>query len=166
MRRYLVAALLQPLAVGDEFPASRWPLHVTLSTNFDLDESAAAAEEDAVLAAVSRVAAAIAPITVTAEEDAWFGSRHTTRVNPLQPREELTRLHDGLVSALTDVGARFLYPEHLGSGYRPHATVQRSARLRAGDVRLIDRVALIDRAPAGDRRLRRVVAELPLTGGD
>jgi hypothetical protein len=48
VHRYVVVALLEPLPAGTVFPASQWPLHVTLSTNFDV-----VAEPEAVAAIIA-----------------------------------------------------------------------------------------------------------------
>jgi hypothetical protein len=161
----VVVALLEPLGVGDAFPASRWPLHITLSTNFDT-----AAEPDAVAEAVARVASLSPAVTIAGGERAMFGAHHTTPVTLVEPREPLAEMHAALVARLASQGAVFLYPEHLGDGYRPHAAVQahgrpRPVRLRTGQRVRIDRVALIDRSPDGDRRMRRVVSVHSLAVG-
>lgn len=163
MHSYVVVALLPaPSAlgvpsVGDSFASSRWPLHITLSTNFDID-----AEPDAVALPVEQVAACHPAIWVCGGERAMFGSRGTTEVTLIEPREPVAALHAALAARLDLEGARFLYPEHMGDGYRPHATVQRTpagtARLNTGQRLLLDAIALVDRAPDGDRHLRRVVS--------
>jgi len=48
-------------------------------------------------------------------------------------------------------------PEFTGRGYQPHVTMTRSGRVSLGDLLTLRQAALVDMAPAGDRRLRRVV---------
>lgn len=154
--------LLEPLSVGAVFPASRWPLHITLSTNFDIDEV-----PDAVSDAVARVASVTPVFTIVGAEAAMFGSRNATPVTLIEPREPIERLHAALVAGLAAKGAVFLYPEHMGDGYRPHATEQshgrrRPMRLRTGQSVKVGSIALIDWPARGGPSSRRVVSVHPL----
>jgi 2'-5' RNA ligase len=135
------------------FPADDWPLHLTLVPPFDIDLA-----PDAVAARFPKPA----PITVTAGGEALFGARRSVPVTLIQPSNELTELHAALVDALEAAGARIRDQKHIREGYRPHATSQRSARLRAGDSVAVDSLALVDRAPAGLPGSRRVAALVPL----
>lgn len=163
VHRYVVVALLEPLPAGTVFPASQWPLHVTLSTNFDV-----VAEPEAVAAIIAEIAAATHSFTITGGEQALFGSHHSTPVTLVEPREPLARLHAALVAGLRAHGAVFLYPEHLGDGYRPHATMQTRNRphpavLATGRRVLLDTLALVDWPQEGGHGSRRVASLAPLT---
>jgi 2'-5' RNA ligase len=114
------------------FPASNWPLHLTLVPPFDIDLA-----PDAVAALFPKSA----PITVTAAEEALFGARRTVPVTLIQPTKQLSELHAALVDTLEAAGARIPDQKHIRGGYRPHATSQRSARLRAGDSVAVDSLA-------------------------
>jgi 2'-5' RNA ligase len=135
------------------FPASDWPLHLTLVPPFDIDLA-----PDAVAALFPKPA----PITVTAGEEALFGARRSVPVTLIQASKDLTELHTALVDALETAGARIRDQKHIRAGYRPHATSQRSARLRAGDSVAVDSLALVDRAPVGLPGSRRIAALVPL----
>ena len=82
----------------------------------------------------------------------------------VEPARALSDLHERLVAALTEIGAVFDDPEFIGAGYRAHVTKTRAAQSRPGDVLTLTQAAIVDMEPEGDRRLRRVVWVIPLTG--
>lgn len=151
MPRFVVVALLEPLAVGDEFPRRRWPMHVTVSTNFDLD-----AGDDAVAGLLAPVVADTRRFTASPGESAGFGARGDVPVALAEPGERWRALHDALVRAIRDAGGRMVHPQW-GDAYRPHAAERRSRWTAPADIDSLWLVAL--RGPTG-----RVVAELPLRG--
>ncbi|MFF1878360.1 2'-5' RNA ligase family protein [Leifsonia sp. NPDC058230] len=104
----------------------------------------------------------LGPFTVSAGDEALFGPRRSVPVTLIRPSTVLSELHDALVDALEEAGARIRDQKHIRGGYRPHATVQGSARLRAGDSVVVDSLALVDRAPAGLPGSRRIAALIPL----
>ncbi|MFF1635935.1 2'-5' RNA ligase family protein [Leifsonia sp. NPDC058248] len=137
------------------FPASDWPLHVTLVPPFETELT-----PDAVVASFPPAR----PVTVTAGDEALLGAGHTVPVTLIRPADDLLALHAALIDALESAGVRVADQRHIRAGYRPHATAQRSARLRPGETFTIGELALVDRSPAGARGSRRVAARVPLTG--
>jgi hypothetical protein len=100
---------------------------------------------------------------VTAGDEALLGARRSVAVTLIRPVDNLLALHAALIDALESAGVVVADQHHMRAGYLPHATVQRSGRLRPGESFTIGELALVDRAPAGARGSRRVVARVPLT---
>jgi hypothetical protein len=78
-------------------------------------------------------------------------------VSLIQPQQDLQSLHEQLVAAVGGLGGKVLTPAHALSGYRPHVSHHGDKRLNPGDVVVLDRIALVDMAPDGDRTVRRVL---------
>ena len=159
MSRLVVVLPLQPLAVGDGFSLSDWPLHVTVAPTF------------VVTVDLSAVAGVISPelrrqpgLGVRVGHDEGFGRSGKIPVSVLEPAPALADLHSRLVAALTELGAVFDDPEFVGAGYRAHITMTPAARSQPGDELTLTQAAIVDMEPEGDRRLRRVVWALALNG--
>jgi 2'-5' RNA ligase len=150
--RLVVVLPLLPLRIGDGFPLRTWPLHVTVAPTFVTDAGPAAVAE-----AISTVVAAAATISVTAGGDEGFGPSGRVPVTVLVRSPELSALHALLLQTLSTAGAVFDDPEYTGPGYRAHVTVTAEARMRPGDVALLEQAALVDMEPVGPQRWRRVV---------
>ncbi|MDP9887578.1 2'-5' RNA ligase family protein [Pseudarthrobacter enclensis] len=166
IRNLIFVAFVEPVAEGQVFPRTDWPLHITLvrfDVRFDAGTPAGAepAERIAGLADGTATAALGAPLTVA--EDAGFGRNASVPVNLVEPHPALQELHEKLVQAVADVGGRILTPHHTLTGYRPHVSHQvgtgptATKRLHPGDAVVLDRVALVDMAPGGDHTIRRVL---------
>ena len=136
------------------FPASDWPLHLTVVPPF---ETTLAPD------ALSLSFPPAGPITARVGAPESFGARRTVPVLLIEPSAELTALHVALMDALEAAGARFGESRYVRAGYRPHVTVRDPADApRTGDLIELSELALVDRAPDGRRGLRRVVARIPL----
>jgi hypothetical protein len=153
VRNLIFVAFVEPVADGLVFPRSEWPLHITL-VRFDVGTDVLA-ERVAALAAPPAAAALGAALTVG--EDAGFGRNGSVPVNLIQPQPDLQALHEQLVSAVNSLGGKVLTPAHTMSGYRPHVSHHGDKRLNPGDTAVLDRIALVDMAPDGDRTVRRVL---------
>jgi len=134
----------------DTFPASDWPLHVTVVPPFE-------AEADA--AAVSALIPRVPPIPVVAAARERFGVHGTVPVTVLRDSGALRSLHIAIVDALEASGATLRDQHHLREGYRPHVTDQRTGRLHPGEHALLAELSVVARAPHG---LRRIAARVPL----
>ena len=161
MRNLILVAFVEPVPDGLVFPRSEWPLHITL-VRFDVED--VAAERVAALAAPPAAAALGARLGVG--EDAGFGRNGSVPVSLVQPQQDLQALHERLVAAVESVGGKILTPAHTLSGYRPHVSHHGDKRLNPGDAVVLDRIALVDMAPDGDRTVRRILRlwSLPETG--
>ena len=166
MRNLIFVAFVEPVADGQVFPRTDWPLHITL-VRFDvrLDAGAAATTnaQDPADVAESIAGLADAPIAaalgaaLTVGEDAAFGRNGSVPVNLIKPQPDLQVLHVQLVSVVDGVRGRILTPAHTLAGYRPHVSHHGGKRLHPGDAVVLDRVALVDMAPDGDHTIRRVL---------
>jgi 2'-5' RNA ligase superfamily len=156
VRNLIFVAFVEPVAAGQVFPRTEWPLHITL-VRFDAatTDGADVAESIARLAAPHAEAALGSPLAVG--EDAGFGRNGSVPVNLIRPQPDLQRLHEHLVEAVGTTGGRVLTPAHTLAGYRPHVSHHGSKRLHPGDAVVLDRVALVDMAPDGDHTIRRVL---------
>ncbi len=179
MRNLIFVAFVEPVAEGQVFPRTDWPLHITL-VRFDAgsQDSADIAERIAGLAHAAAATALGAGLTVG--KDAAFGRNGSVPVNLVQPHPALQELHERLVQVVTDAGGRILTPHHTLTGYRPHvshqavtnqtstspATAETEAkRLHPGDAVVLDRIALVDMAPEDDHTIRRILRLWRLEGG-
>lgn len=160
-RNLIFVAFVEPVADGLVFPRSDWPLHITL-VRFDAASKDGA--DVAGLAAPHAEAALGAGLTVG--EDRGFGRNGSVPVNLIQPQPDLQALHEQLVAAVGSMGGTILTPAHTMSGYRPHVSHHGDKRLKPGGAVVLDRIALVDMAPDGDRTVRRILRlwALPETG--
>jgi hypothetical protein len=153
VRNLIFVAFVEPVADGLFFPRSEWPLHITL-VRFDVGTDVLA---DRMAALAAPLAAAALGAGLTVGEDAGFGRNGSVPVNLIQPQPDLQALHEQLVNAVDSVGGKVLTPAHTMSGYRPHVSHHGDKRLNPGDTLVLDRIALVDMAPDGDRTVRRVL---------
>jgi hypothetical protein len=152
MTRYVTVLPLEPLAVGDGFSVSSWPLHVTIVPTFETELS-----PQAVGAAIDFATVGQAPITAVVGEDAMFGSFATVRVALVTPSPPLDTLHRVSLAGVAALGAVFDDPQFIGDGYRPHVTATRRRRSNPGDILRLSQIALVDMKPSGEASERRVV---------
>lgn len=168
MRNLIFVAFVEPVAEGQVFPRTDWPLHITL-VRFDVRFDAGSAEGADVAEHIAGPAGAPAAAALgTALEvgaDARFGRDGSVPVSLVAPHPALQQLHEQLVRLVPDVGGRILTPRHTLAGYRPHVSHHGSKRLHQGDAVVLDRIALVDMAPGGDHTIRRVLRLWSLDGG-
>ena len=150
--RLVVVLPLHPLEGGAGFTLREWPLHLTLAPTFTTTDDLAATE-----AAVAPLLTSRSTILVRAGREEGFGRSMSRPASVVDASPELIGLHLALVAALMATGAEFDHPEFTGTGYRPHITRTRVAGATAGDLLELRQAAIVDMAPAGDQRLRRVV---------
>ena len=149
---FVVVAFVEPAPVGERFSKRHWPLHVTL-LRFDLAPEAAHA-------AASGAFASFDPLAVRIGHDADFGYRGRVRVSLVEPHPALADLHERIRGAVAEAHGNIHSPQHTGSGFRPHITVQNGRRAADEGAELVlDTVALVDMAPGGDTAWRLPVAE-------
>jgi 2'-5' RNA ligase len=149
MGSYVLVAPLRPLAVGDGFSMSAWPLHLTVVGNFATDLSI---DE---VGGLLTTTASMADVVVGAHD--LFGPRNNVRVSVIEHSEWLDALHNELVERMASAGAVFDNPEYTGRGYRPHVTATKRAHVTEGDILRLGQLALVDMRPSGDSGLRSVV---------
>jgi hypothetical protein len=159
-------AFVEPVAEGQVFPRTDWPLHITLvrfDMRFDAGAAATTNTQDPADVAERIAGLADAPVAaalgagLTVGEDAAFGRNGSVPVNLINLQPDLQALHGQLVAAVDGIGGRILTPAHTLAGYRPHVSHHGDKRLHPGDAVVLDRVALVDMAPHGDHTIRRVL---------
>ncbi|WP_457951098.1 2'-5' RNA ligase family protein [Pseudarthrobacter sp. alpha12b] len=156
MRNLIFVAFVEPVADGQVFPRTDWPLHITL-VRFDAASTDTADVAERIAGHAGTTAAAALGAKLTVGEDAAFGRNGSVPVNLVEPHPALQELHERLVQVVADVGGRILTPAHTLAGYRPHVSHHGGKRLHQGDAVVLDRVALVDMAPGGDHAVRRVL---------
>lgn len=160
MRNLVCVVFVEPVTDGLVFPRTQWPLHITLA-RFDVEGDA---ELERLAALVDPHAKAALGARLAVGEEAGFGRNGTVAVNLIQPQRDLQVLHEELVGAVASAGGKVLTPAHTLGGYRPHVSHQGGRQLRPGDAVVLDRIALVDMAPDGDRTVRRVLRLWSLDG--
>lgn len=156
LRNLIFVAFVEPVTDGQVFLRTEWPLHITL-VRFDADASPGADPAATLAAAADAPARAALGAALTVGEDAGFGRGGSVPVSLVEPHPELQALHEELVRAVSQLGGRILTPHHTLSGYRPHISHRGAHRFSPGDAVVLDRIALVDMAPDGDRTVRRIL---------
>ena len=151
MPRLVIVLPLQPLATGSGFSLRAWPLHLTVAPTFEI------ASLETVVAAIRPLLAAQPAISVRAGHSKGFGRAMNRPAAVVEASADLQLLHESLCTSLHEAGAAFDHPDFIGAGYRPHVTRTRTASVQDGDVLQLRQTAIVDMAPHGDGRLRRVV---------
>ncbi len=131
---YVVVAMLG--ASPSRFERIRWPLHVTVVSNFTLQ-----ADETTVHRIIRQVAGRLRPFTVTGVESAMFGPAGDVPVRRVDSAE-IVAAHRTLVAELSGL-ISLIEPRYAGDGYLPHATDQRGARLGEAETRSVTSISLL-----------------------
>ncbi|GAA1819579.1 2'-5' RNA ligase family protein [Agromyces neolithicus] len=154
MARFVVVLPLVPLAAGDEFTVADWPLHVTLVEPFATEHPAGLVAD-----AVRTATTGAAIVRATAGEGAMFGRHRDVPVTLVRDGGQLASLRTRTLVALRRAGVDV---GHVRTDFRPHVTRKHHGRLHAGDLVVLDMVALIDMRPPEGSHHRRVVAAMGL----
>lgn len=160
VRNLIFVAFVEPVAEGQVFPRTDWPLHITLvrfDVRFDAATTGSADVAERIAGLADAPAAAALGTALAVGEDAAFGRNGSVPVSLIEPQQDLQGLHAQLVAAVGSMDGRILTPAHTLAGYRPHVSHHGGKRLHRGDAVVLDRVALVDMAPGGDHAIRRVL---------
>lgn len=160
MTRLVVVLPLSPLAEGDSFAVSEWPLHITVLPPFLTDATASVVE-----AAIRSAASAYSALIVVAAHEERFGRRHDVPVTVVADNEQLNALHQSLRAAVRPFAATPDEPAFTGTGFRPHITMKTHARVHEGDEFTLQQLALVDMAPRSSPG-RTVLATVDLPAAD
>lgn len=158
-QKYLIAQFLKEIEEGDEYPASDWPLHVTIAPIFAVNW-----KNDNLTGKLPELLTKQKPFTALAEHDDYFGSERQIQVTLLDLNKELSSLHYNVVALLKNADATFHDPQYVEEGFRPHATVQSHARLHEGDMVTFNALTIIDMFPNDDPYQRKVIKNMRLLG--
>lgn len=135
-----------------EFPASNWPLHITLLGNHNTPTL-----EYKLVKSLDSFVKTCSAFEVLVEDEAMFGIQKDILVSKLKINKEILNLHKGLKDVLDINGANYDNPSFIGQGYQPHSTVQKDSRLNANQTVLINSFSLVDIAPDGNTSKRKVI---------
>lgn len=157
MSRFVVVLPLHPLAAGDGFAVSAWPLHITVVLPFSTT-----LEVPALTAALAAASAVSAPLTVAVGADAMFGPRGDQPVSLVHPSPQLIALHTRMSEAVERAGVHLRNTRFSGAGYRPHVTMKGPARVHEGDRLTLRQLALVDMTKHPETAERVVSAVIDL----
>jgi len=157
-QKYTIVHFFSPIAPSTNFSGSLWPLHTTLLDMFILGGPL-----QALTKGLTDLASLTAPFDVIADKDAFFGPNRDVLVTLLRPSEAMTNIHEALLQSLQELSPTFDHPEYVGTGFVPHATVQKDDRLGVGQAYTIQDFSLVDMYPNNDISRRAILATLPLS---
>jgi hypothetical protein len=153
MRNLIMVAFSEPVAEGQEFRRTDWPLHITL-VRFDVGNDG----DTARFAGLAEMPAKQALGTVLAVGgDDRFGRQGSVPVSLVEADPALQALHDSLVQAVEQVSGRVASPHHTRRNFRPHVSHHGDKRLNQGDAVVLGQIALVDMAPDGNHTIRRIL---------
>lgn len=139
MVHLVIVAPLESLIVGDSFPVSRFPLHLTLLPPFLVDCDLPALTQ-AVEAVSSKTESLLAE--VTGQEG--FGPHGDIAVGLIRPIASVLGAYSRLIWALMPLGRAAKEPQYNGEGYRPHITGNDESSVRSGDQFILSELAIIE----------------------
>jgi 2'-5' RNA ligase len=154
MPRFAVVLPLEPVAAGEAFPVSAWPLHVTVVEPFETHHDAAW-----VVALLGPVLHGRRVVDADAVDRAMFGPKRDVPVTLLRDPGPLGAMRARLLSALREADVDVARAR---VDYRPHVTDASTGAVAPGAVVRLPQVALVDLRPPEGRSMRTVVGVWPL----
>lgn len=158
-QKYTLIQLLEEVEDGYEYSSNNWPLHATIADTFAVEWY-----KDNLLGKLEELLAKQKIITTQATDFEFFGPEKQIKVTLLERNKELLELHISVVDLLKSAGAIFNDPQFTGTGFLPHATVQRHASLKKGDAVTFTGLSLIDMFPNSDPCQRKLLKTMKLLG--
>jgi 2'-5' RNA ligase len=141
--RLFLGHFIEHAAIGQPFPRSNWPLHISLvpwflcgSPNI-LDES------------LSSMLSGICQFEVAVGGEAMFGSKKNIKVNLIEPSRQLLDLHKKLLAGVNTLGKLDTDEQFAGSGYRAHITHAKGRRKQQGEIIRVDSIHLAELIDSG-----------------
>ena len=133
---FVVTGFLDPVPTTP-FSRDDWPRHITVSTNFEIDD-----DGSDLVTSLSAALDGAGPVAASAGAPAGFGHDGNVPVVLVDPPQPWRDLHDRVRAVILRSGGRFTTP-HSGDAYRPHATDTRAgAWTGAADVTSLHLVRL------------------------
>jgi 2'-5' RNA ligase len=150
-----LVAVTTPHVPPEQVDRSRWPIHVTVAGNFEVDDAAVET-----LPPIMRAAAAdVSLFEVRLGSPDRFGAGGSVPVL-LVSHPSLDELHASLAARLSEVaGFTPLEPAYWGDGYRSHATLGRAVTAREGERLTLRYLSLFSLMPATARRLACILLD-------
>jgi len=156
-QKYTIVCLLEEKEESYEFPANKWPLHVTLADTFSTEW-----DIDKFIRELVKLSKKLKPVSSKVSHDEYFGPENQVQVAVLDMSKELVALHYEIVGLLKKAGAVFNNPQYTESGFRAHSTVQPHARVSIGETVHFKNLALVDMFPGEDAKLRKILKVIQL----
>ena len=158
MAKYVIVKMLENQAIGSTFSSGRWPLHVTIIPNFEINW-----DFNRLKSEIEKTAGHHKQVVIAATEDDLFGPDKNIPVTRLELTPELAKIHTEIVKLLENNSAKFELPVILKQNYNPHATIQWNKRVSIGEVVSIDEFSIVDKEAEGNPGLRKVLGVFKLT---
>lgn len=141
------------------FPATKWPLHITLLDTFKTDW-----QVDKLASALGDLAEATRPFTALVTNSVMLGENKDEPVKLLAPSEDIQRLHYDLLLLGDKASLVFNTPEFVGNGFLPHITDQRYSNVEIGKSYQFSTISLVDMFPNSDHLQRKILFTYNLAG--
>jgi 2'-5' RNA ligase len=151
-QKYVIVHFIDKYKVPNEFPATKWPLHVTLLANFTITKHL----ED-LRAALKSYSQNCESFNIVAHGETLFGPKQNIGVSLIQPNDDIKQMHAALSEIASNFGAVFDEPAFMGEGFRPHATIQINSRLTNNQTVSLTDFTLVDMYPNEDINRRRII---------
>jgi 2'-5' RNA ligase len=151
-QKYVVVHFIDSASVPAEFSARAWPLHITLLANFTIGPELSRLQNQ-----LAQYAASSKSIDLVADGEAQFGEQKNVAVSLIRPDQPIVTMHKKLLAITSEFGAVYDEPTFTNDGYRPHATIQSTARLHDGQIIRMDNFTLVDMFPHDDIGRRAVM---------
>lgn len=151
-QKYAIASFPDILPDGYEFPASKWPLHVTLADVFAVNTG-----PDVLLGNLQSLHKTQHSLASRVTSDEFFGEDGSIHVRVLEKTGDLQLLHRTVVDILESYGVEFNSPQYTRDGFKPHVTVSSDASPEIGDNVTLGSLSIVDMYPNNDAYQRRVI---------
>jgi 2'-5' RNA ligase len=142
----ILVCSLTPLEKRDQF--ADWPPHVTILPWFSLPE----ASRKAFINRMTNYTLRRQPITITGDEEKWFGARHTTRVRTVRHLGALSTLHAEALRMVEAAGGEVV-SAHIDDEFQPHVTYRQEQGIEQDETVLLRDMQLIQKDLSTQRKI-------------
>lgn len=133
---YILVMGIEPMTVGELYKKE---LHSTLLHWFHSEYT---------IEQISKLLAPVFketnPFNILSGQVSNFGGERELLVNLVVKSDDLKALHDAVRGALDGINVKYLNPEYVGEGWRPHVTLQGLRSLPEGQSVTIKEVYLVE----------------------
>lgn len=150
MGRFAVVLPLDPLAPGDAFPVSAWPLHVTVVEPFETPRTGAS-----VARLIDPALDGFSSASAETFDRAMFGPRRDVPVSLVRDDGTLAAMRMRVLGALREADVDVA---HARLHYRPHITDSSGGSVPPGRSFTLSQVALVDLRPLEGPAMRTISA--------
>ena len=157
-QKYTIIQLFEDISEGTQFSSDNWPLHSTLVDTFAIGWNV-----PIMIRNLEKLLTNMSTATSIVEGDTFFGPNQTTQVALLRKSDSLLKLHNDVVTILQKGDLKLNDPQFAGTGFVPHSTVQKHARLHEGDQVMFDTLTIIDMFPDDNPYQRKVLKTIRIS---